>query len=145
MLFGSLRNHEMYVILMLLMQNLSKVTLGEFKVVVRGTTGSDLDQWHFSSAILSPFLIEESSWLAEEYATWCISGCVRPGSWFVHAVEGQRDDGVDLRPGQFCQCHGIQHQQEAWSLCTRLHHDTQQHTCNTDGDQCVFTLQTWSG
>lgn len=42
MLFGSLRNHEMYIIL--LMQNLSKVTLGEFKVVVRGTTGSDLDQ-----------------------------------------------------------------------------------------------------
>lgn len=113
MLFGSLRNHEMYIILMLLMQNLSKV------------------------AILSPFLIEESSWLAEEYVTWCILGCVRPGSWFVHAVEGHRDDGVDLRPGQFCQFHGIQHQQEAWSLCTRLHHDTQKHTCNTDGDQCV--------
>lgn len=112
---------------------------GEFKDTVRGMTGSDLDL--FSSTVWSPFLIKKSSWRAEEYVTWCILWCVRSGSWFVHAVEGHRDDGVDLCPGHFCQFGGIQHQQETWSLCTRLHHDTQQHTCNanTDGvNMCVW-------
>lgn len=60
-----------------------------------------------------------------------ISGCVRFGVT-VHAVQRHRDDGLHLGPGQLCQRGGVQQQQETRSLRSRLHHDTQQHSCNTD-------------
>lgn len=49
----------------------------------------------------------------------------------VHAVEGDGRHDVHLGPGDLRQVLSVQDQAVCRSLCSRTHHDGQQHTCAT--------------
>lgn len=69
------------------------------------------------------------SWKFVETSVFGVKVHAWLGSGVEHAVEGHGDVDTDLCPGQFGQRFGVQHQEEAWSLCAWFHHHTQQHTC----------------